>query len=86
MTNDSKLYRPGVNPTSCALCRFCRLITHNDGPEHQCRFDAPTRNAVTGLREWPVVLPSDWCGRWQEDPHRVRQYFQEMKEWRDEQA
>lgn len=71
----------GDDSKTCERCRFFREITL--GTDGECRKYAPQPNRMRfGPRrkpdddyrpEWPTVHIADWCGEFEEHPHKARE-------------
>lgn len=51
-------------------CETCRWF-ENFGGQGRCRRYAPLRSRPDHPERgiWPLVMPTDWCGEYQEKPH-----------------
>lgn len=74
----------GDNQKTCENCRFYRELMIDQ--EGECRRYAlsptrmqfgPRRNRHDDYRpEWPAVSADDWCGEFEEHPHKVNNSWQ----------
>lgn len=51
---------------TCSTCRWSGRSIEKHYLE--CHFNAPVWTAESGWAEWPLVRPTDWCGRWEKEP------------------
>jgi hypothetical protein len=47
----------------CDSCKFYRWRDYTNGVRiFECRYSDPALDGKLG--KWPVVQPTDWCGKW----------------------